>query len=222
MSGKVPPPFADASAPSADAGAVANLLMAWIGLSMKKSRNMEGLKLLSDLGMTVPQSVTLHMCAFENDVTMTTLVERLGLSASAVSSMVQRMVELDLVTRSEDERDRRQKVVRVTETGRVFIERLLMARYEDMRASLEPISVGARAELARALARMLDEIAPGFSAAVAATEQGCSASEFMRAAGTHAKRTSTSQTTSESEKPVPENSDPENSDPEKPEKKDEP
>jgi DNA-binding MarR family transcriptional regulator len=177
--GKIPPNERDVPLDPADPGAVANQLMAWIGLSMKKSRNMEGLKLLSDLGMTVPQTVALHMCAFEDDVTMTTLVERLGLSPSAVSSMVQRMVELDLVTRSEDERDRRQKLVRVTDTGRAFIQRLMVSRYEDLRASLEPLSETTRADLFHVLARMLDEIAPGFSD-LRGTEHACSASVPMQ------------------------------------------
>jgi len=161
------------TAPHASPGTLAARMMAWIGLSMKQTRNMEGLQVLSEFGMTVPQTVALHLCAFESDVTMSMLVDRLALSPSAVSSMVQRLVELGFVTRSEDERDRRQKLVQVTENGRAFIERMMAARYEDMRLAFEPLSEETRALLSLALERMIREIAPEHDFSSSGTDLRC-------------------------------------------------
>jgi DNA-binding MarR family transcriptional regulator len=150
-------PVHDAASEDSPDG-LASLMMTWIGIAMKTNTNVEGLKLVADLGLTIPQLVALHVAFFEGPATQSMVVERLGLSPSAVSSLVQRLVELGLLARAEDERDRRQKNLSVTDAGRALVERMLASRFADMRASVAPLSAPVRADLARVLRRIVDEL----------------------------------------------------------------
>ena len=146
-------------APSVDA--VTQQVMTWIGLSMRLSRSQpmaDSLGMLNELGLTLPQLVALHVIAFEGPTTMTRLVERVGLSTSAVSALLHRLVEMGLCERRDDPLDRRQRRVRLTTQGQQVIKNLLLSRMNDTRGSIQPLSAAARAQLSAALAVVIEEL----------------------------------------------------------------
>lgn len=176
MSEKVPPteePQPHAAAPSVDD--LSAQIMTWIGLSMRlsKSRPMtESLGMLNDLGLTMPQLVALHIMAFEGSLTMTRLVERVGLSTSAVSHLLHRLVQQGLCERQDDPGDRRQKLIRLTPAGREVVGKLMRSRMADTNSSIEPLSVETRRRLSEVLAMIVDELSEKAAAQEPATSAG--------------------------------------------------
>lgn len=87
-------------------------------------------RVLRDQNLTIAQVAVLHVLDLEPDVRSTSLVERLGLSASAVSRLVDDLVRRGLVERVDDPDDRRAKGLRVTTEGRDLVASISRARVE--------------------------------------------------------------------------------------------
>lgn len=178
MSRKVPevessPAHSDAPAQSPAASDVPSVdfvteqVMCWIGMSMRLASRRpmtESLGVLNDLGLTMPQVVALHVIAFEGSATMTQLVERVGLSPSAVSHLVHRLVGAGLCERKDDPVDRRQKRIRLTKEGQALIKRLMQSRVADTRTSIEPLSPATREKLSEVLALVTADLAQRLTA----------------------------------------------------------
>src|SRR3954467_113634 len=98
---------AEEAADEAPPSLIARLMHTWIGLSMKIAKGGSAMKEAADAGMTVQQITAIHVLMFEGPSSITSPPERLGLSVSATSHLVQRMVEQGYVRRFEDETDRR-------------------------------------------------------------------------------------------------------------------
>lgn len=88
----------------------------------------KALTLIHEAGLTMPQLIALMLLHHEGQLPITTLSQRLGLSLSATSAMVQRLVELGLVARTEDPSDRRQKQVALTPDGLTFVDKVTAER----------------------------------------------------------------------------------------------
>jgi DNA-binding MarR family transcriptional regulator len=93
---------------------------------------------------------------------MSTLVQRLGVSLSTVSGLVDKVVDHGLATRREDPADRRQVLVGLTPEGAAFIDRFRELNARQMRELLEALEDGeleqvrlALGHLARAAARIV-------------------------------------------------------------------
>ena len=137
---------------------LARLIMAWIGMSMKLERSNGSIKVLADVGMTLQQMAALHILMFEGPMSVTALTDRIGLSLSATSSLLQRLVEQGLVRRVEDEKDRRQKVITLTPAGRKLIEKMMQSRLEELKGSVRHLSDAVRAQLAPVLRTIVEEL----------------------------------------------------------------
>ncbi len=83
------------------------------------------------------------------------LASLLGLSMATAGRAVQGLAKADMVTRREDDHDRRVKRVRLSEHGRRFVDGLLQAHREAVRECLESLSDREREQLSRALAPIL-------------------------------------------------------------------
>lgn len=79
----------------------------------------------------------------------------LGLSTATAGRAVQALARAGMVTRREDDHDRRVKRVRLSEHGRLFVGGLLQAHREAVRECLESLSDHEREQLSRALAPLL-------------------------------------------------------------------
>ncbi len=141
-----------------DLDELTRLLMAWIGLSMRITRGAESVKTMADAGLTMPQISALHILMYEGPQSVTDLGACLRHSMSATSSLVQRLVELGLVSRTEGASDRRKKVLELSAGGKKLVERLMRARQRELRAGLEHIGPETRAELQRVMRRIVEEL----------------------------------------------------------------
>jgi DNA-binding MarR family transcriptional regulator len=69
------------------------------------------------LELTFAQARALIILAARRELTVSQLAKMLGVGNPTASILVQQLVERDLVTRTEDPRDRRQTVIRLSEQG---------------------------------------------------------------------------------------------------------
>jgi len=127
-----------------------------------------------EIDITMPQAKLLYLLGASRELHMSDLVQRLGVSLSTVSGLVDRVVDHGLATRREDPADRRQVVVGLTPAGATFIDRFreLNARQmRDLLHDLDDTELGhlrsALTALTRSATRMSTSQAPRAGATVA-------------------------------------------------------
>lgn len=94
-----------------------------------------------EVGVTMSQAKLLYVVLAEPDLRMSALAARLGVSLSTVSGVVDRLVDLGLLTRQDDPANRRQVILRITGAGTTQLQlfrelntgqvRGLLARIDD-------------------------------------------------------------------------------------------
>jgi DNA-binding MarR family transcriptional regulator len=141
-----------------DVEELARLMMTWTGLSMKLQRGNAGAQAMAAAGFTLQQIVALHVLMFEGPSSVSHLTDRLGLSVSATSHLVQRLVEEGAVARVEDPADRRQKKVSLTASGRKVVERLMKQRMAEFKGSVQILSPALREDLIAVMQRVVMEM----------------------------------------------------------------
>ncbi len=168
MSRKVPPTTeTDEAPPSVDA--LASKLMAWMGLSMQAARGesmRETLHLSHTHNLTMAMMTVLHVVGFEGKQTMTALSEQTGLSTSAMSHLLQRLVEQGLLERQDDAADRRVRRVALTSAGTALLSQMMRLRFADLRASVAPLSERTMKLLGVAVGEAVAELSAHLKAAL--------------------------------------------------------
>jgi DNA-binding MarR family transcriptional regulator len=95
-----------------------------------------------------------------DELTMSSLAERLNVSTAAVTSIVDKLEAEELALRQRSEQDRRQVMVKITSRGREAVQALLDVRANLIRRILDKLSPRLRQnwlELYREFNRLLDE-----------------------------------------------------------------
>jgi DNA-binding MarR family transcriptional regulator len=118
---------------------------------------------VGELDLSISQIRILHVLAGPlPHASLKTLADEIGLSMPAVSRSVDALVQRGLVTRTEDDTDRRAKAVRVTDEAQALIGRLTELRVAGISDFVQTLSDEERADLAAALAPICarEEIAP--------------------------------------------------------------
>src|SRR5690348_1470811 len=100
---------------------------------------------------SLPQLATLLLLDVEGELTIKQLTEFLGRSISATSRLLDQLVERGMVSRREDEHDRRSKRIAITEQGRKLIATLEQRRADAQIAVMEYYSAEEQAEINRAM-----------------------------------------------------------------------
>lgn len=149
---------AEPTEPVDEVDELARLVMSWIHLSMVLKDGAGSSRVEMDAGLTVPQMHALHLLMYDGSCSISSLTKKLGMSVSAVSHMAQRLVEMRYVARAEDPTDRRQKTVSLAPHGRKLVERLMKARFREMRGSVEHLSAPLQRELKGVLERVVTEM----------------------------------------------------------------
>jgi DNA-binding MarR family transcriptional regulator len=116
------------------------------------------IEIMNDAGVTLSQVLLISRVEFAGAASLAELAEQSPASTPALSQMVERLVQQDLLDRQEDPSDRRRKVIRATARAGVLMRKLEAARSADYELGLTPLSETARAELARALERAAREL----------------------------------------------------------------
>ena len=121
-------------------------------------RGGETLALMSEAGLTLPQLLFLTRLRQVGGSTASGLAERLNMSLPATSQMVDRLFKQGLLTRTEDEGDRRRKRLAVTPSAAKLLDRLVRARAAEYVKGTARLSPALQRELAAVLAKALREL----------------------------------------------------------------
>lgn len=116
--------------------------------------------LLRELQLSMPQMGTLHFLAAEGGQSVSAIADHLNLSLAATSHLVERLVQRDLLTRSEDPRDRRLKRVELAPGGVTLVEgiqRQAAAAFDEL---LEPLPSELRERFESATFEVLAVLVP--------------------------------------------------------------
>jgi DNA-binding MarR family transcriptional regulator len=113
----------------------------------------------SGVSLTQAKSLMLLTDA-EKPMSVKAVADALGLSLPGVSRSIEAMVQRGEVTRAEDPRDRRCKLVSVTPRGRRLYERLMAIRLAGVRGFVEELDQDEKEALAQGLDAVAGRISP--------------------------------------------------------------
>ena len=114
------------------------------------------LRAFGDFDFSLAQMGTLLLLEDEGELTIKQVAEQVGRSVSATSRLLDQLVRRGLVSRREDERDRRAKRVAITEQGRTLLATLEQRRVEAQLRVMEHLSAEEQADVARAMALLAE------------------------------------------------------------------
>jgi DNA-binding MarR family transcriptional regulator len=111
--------------------------------------------LMRQAGVTASQLAVLSELARREAWTPSALARAVGMSAPAMSQMLERLQQMDLVDRMENPDDRRQRSISATQKGRVLVRRMRDARIRECAASVSKLNGVMKRELAEVMSRTL-------------------------------------------------------------------
>lgn len=103
------------------------VLRDWSETFMRRSMR-DFVQFSKDSGLTLPQMSTLFHLHHGSSCGVSDVGELLGVTNAAASQMVDRLVQYDLIERSEDPIDRRMKQLKLTNKGRAIVQESIEAR----------------------------------------------------------------------------------------------
>ncbi len=92
----------------------------------------KGRDALSSVRITLPQFQVLQFVYFGEAINVKDLTHLTGLAASTVSEMVDRLIELTYVTKTQNELDKRQVILRCTRQGASIIRKVIKQRIQSV------------------------------------------------------------------------------------------
>lgn len=137
----------------------------WIEIFINRSMH-DTLQFRKESGLSMPQIGALMKLHYRGRCGVSEVGDHLGVTDAAASQMVERLVQLKYLERTEDPNDRRVKQLSLTSRGRGLIEKSLEARRRWLEALVATLSAGEQAEIAAAFvrltqaARALDAVQP--------------------------------------------------------------
>jgi DNA-binding MarR family transcriptional regulator len=140
---------------------LAALLMRWFAMSMavNKGKSVRAMLALQNKHtLSSAMVVVMHIVAFDGAQTMTALSERTGLSTSAMSHLLQRLVDQGLMERTEDAGDRRVKNMALTPKGHAILSAIVRERFDDLRTSVASITVPTKLALREVITTVVEEL----------------------------------------------------------------
>jgi DNA-binding MarR family transcriptional regulator len=147
---------ASVSSASALAG-VGDLVGTLMGLVHRRSAG-STLALMNEAGLTMAQMVTLYVLDHLGAQSVTAIASFLNLSPAATSHLVDRLVTGGFVGRSEDQKDRRQKRIVITDGGRALAARVHEERAREFASALALVSPELQRQFAGVLHRVVEEL----------------------------------------------------------------
>ncbi len=112
---------------------------------------LDAVRALGDFDVSLPQLVTLLLLEEQGEPTIKQMSEALGRSVSATGRLLDQLVRRGLVSRREDDRDRRVKRVAITEQGRAFVASMERHRAGAQLAVMQQLTPEEQAEVMRAM-----------------------------------------------------------------------
>jgi DNA-binding MarR family transcriptional regulator len=109
------------------------------------------LRIFGDFDFSLPHLATMLLLDEEGELTIKQVAELMGRSVSTASRLLDHLVERGMVSRREDERDRRVKRVAITERGRALITTLEQRRADAQIHVMEYLSAEEQADVTQAM-----------------------------------------------------------------------
>lgn len=109
-------------------------------------------------GFSMPQFMILMHAHYRESCGITDLSEKMDISTAAVSQLVDKLVQADLLIRSEDPHDRRAKQVTLSPNGRKLIEQGIQERYRWVDELESSLTAEDKAKIAGALEIMAQAV----------------------------------------------------------------
>ncbi|MFH1632768.1 MAG: MarR family transcriptional regulator [Chloroflexota bacterium] len=128
----------------------------WIEISMRRSmRNF--LRYARESGLSMSQFGTLFHLHRMGHSGVTDLADHLDVTSAAVSQMLERLVQQELILRSEDPHDRRVKHIVLTDQGRQVLEEGILARQGWLGDLADSLSASEKEQIMAALQILIDK-----------------------------------------------------------------
>ncbi|HMJ32962.1 MAG TPA: MarR family transcriptional regulator [Baekduia sp.] len=141
--------------PAVSAQQLADELMSFLATTMKSAQS-EVFEIVQELDLSMTQLKMLHVLdGAEHELTPSELAKFVGLSPAATGRAVDALTRQDIVSRREDEQDRRVKRLALTERGREYVNRISAARREGLVQLTKTLDDDQRAALSDALAPLM-------------------------------------------------------------------
>ncbi len=143
-----------------------SILREWSEIFMRRSMH-EFLDFSKQSGLTMTQLSVMMKLYHSGSQGVSDIAEHLGVSNAAASQMVERLVQMDILERTEGQYDRRVKEISLTTTGRRLVEEGIETRLrwmENLTCKLTPEmqeSIGLALTALTEAARNLDYLYPG-------------------------------------------------------------
>ena len=136
---------------AADVVGLADSVMAFLGFAQKSSGE-DFFRMVGELELSLSQLKLLMVLSRDGEQPLKDLAEHLVLSLPAASRAVDGLHRRDMVLRREDDEDRRQKQIGITETGEAVVASLSAARLAGIETFIATLTTQEQENLARALA----------------------------------------------------------------------
>jgi DNA-binding MarR family transcriptional regulator len=150
--------------PALDPGDPAMLLERLVGAASRETAGRSTL-FLYESGLTFPQIIVMSALRWEGAQPISTLAQRLRLSLAATSQLVDRLVDGEFVSRTEDPSDRRVRRVELRPRGRKFMDVLNEIRRRELSEAFDRLPVPVRRRLTAALSEAVEAIGGGAAGA---------------------------------------------------------
>jgi len=125
--------------------------MAFLGFAQRSSGE-DFFRMVGELELSLSQLKLLMVLSRDGEQPLKDLAEHLVLSLPAASRAVDGLHRRDMVVRREDDEDRRQKQIAITETGEAVVASLSAARLAGIETFIATLTTQEQENLARALA----------------------------------------------------------------------
>jgi DNA-binding MarR family transcriptional regulator len=106
---------------------------------------------MDDVSLSTSQANALMRMYHDSNCSLSDISGQLGVTNAATSQLVDRLVQLNLVTRTEDPADRRNKQLQLTPQGKALIERGIAARSLWMQELASQLTPAQQSRIAEAL-----------------------------------------------------------------------
>lgn len=117
-----------------------------------------GREVLRDFPITPAQFDVLQYIYFSGDKRMTDVSNYLGITKSTTTGLVQRIVELGYLKKDKSNRDRRSYIIKITNSGKRIIQKVIEKRVEYIKGIIEKIQTDKVEKLSGILSEFLDII----------------------------------------------------------------
>jgi len=134
---------------------IIDTLQSWAGISMHRS--MRDFELFArQSGLSMPQfNVLMRLHYRPKEYTVSDIAEQMDITNAAASQLIQRLVESGMITRTEDQDDRRVKLIDITDAGENLVHEAMERRRKWLESVVDTLAPEDRSKVELALSSLV-------------------------------------------------------------------